>query len=98
MSWTAQELEYVVARCVEDEYMLFLSAYKDYKNKPHVAVTLTKRAGGTSLEVQVKGEGETVTEAFEKALCNFPRNPVGAVWDSRRLAAPFAEATYTELE
>jgi hypothetical protein len=98
MSWTAQELEVVVSRCVADEYSLFLSAYKDYKGNPRVGITLTKRAANFGLEVQVKGDGQTVGEAFEKALCNFPANPVGAVWDSVRLAPPAVDGEFTELD
>lgn len=63
-----------------------------------ISVTLEKGSSYGKMHMQFKAEGKTVTEAFEKCLVNFPRNPVGAIWDSQRLAPPSTDATFTEVE
>jgi hypothetical protein len=93
------ELETAFVRCREQELTCFVSFYSK-----KVGVTLTKYAytGGNNTEFQVKGEGDSVAEAFDMAFNNFPKSPLDGAskWKSDRLAAPekVEEATFTDIK
>lgn len=84
---TILELEAALTKCRADELTCFVSFYGK-----RVSVSLTKHAftGGSSTEFNVKGEGDTVTEAFRMAFNNFPKNPLDGAskWKSDRLPMP----------
>lgn len=92
---TITELEAALTKCRSDELTCFVSFYGK-----KVSVSLTKYAytGGNNTEFNVKGEGDTVAEAFEMAFNNFPKNPLDGAsrWKSDRLTGPVTEGEFTE--
>lgn len=87
-----EELDTAFRRCIAEGYTTFVSFYG---NKVHV--TLTKR-GTNSLQMEVRGEGDTVAGAFTTAFANFPQNPLDGAsrWHDPRLSGPVSEGVFTE--
>ena len=91
-----EDLEKAFKTCVAEGYTAFISFYG---NKVHA--TLTKRgnnAGG--LQMEVRSEGDSVSEALTGCFANFPINPLdGATrWKDNRLTAPVEEGVFTETK
>ena len=79
--FTVSELDQIIARCREDEYNCFMSFYGGKVN-----VSLEKGSTYGKMHMKFSADADTASEAFEKCVLNFPRNPVGAVWDTQRIA------------
>lgn len=92
MKNTLQQVSDAFDQVIADGFSFFSSYYNKAWH-----VTLSKRTYG-SVELDVKGEGDTIFAAVETALNNFPKNPLdGSKWKNNQLAPPAAEdATFTE--
>lgn len=90
------ELQTAVDRCLDTGFTCFVSFYA---SKVHVTLNKYAHSGTPGLAMEVKAEGVTVIEAFERALANFPANPLdGATkWHDPRIAGPITEGEFTEL-
>lgn len=87
------ELQAALDRCIANGYTVFVS---HYSHKVHV--TLSRHGyGAHAMSVEVKGEGDTVAEAFESTFRNFPTNPLDGVshWASNQLGVSDGEFTET---
>jgi hypothetical protein len=93
MQNTLQQISDSFDKVIADGFSFYASFYG---SKWHV--TLNKRTfGENSVTLDVKGDGETIFEAVERALNNVPKNPLdGSRWKSDRLAGPVEDATFTE--
>jgi len=93
--FTLAELDQIAARCKADDYQLIIVTSGD-----DVHLTLEKGSTYGKMHMKFSAEAPTVSEAFAKALANFPANPVGAVWDTKRLsqqpAAPVEDGEFVE--
>ncbi len=78
--FTFAELDQIAARCKAEEYHLMLFTSGD-----NVHLSLEKGSSYGKMHMKFSAEAPTVSEAFSKALANFPANPVGALWDTKRL-------------
>lgn len=78
--FTFAELDQIAARCKEEEYSLMLFTSRD-----NVHLSLEKGSTYGQMHMKFTAEAPTASEAFSKALANFPSNPVGAVWDTKRI-------------
>ena len=79
--FTFAELDQIAARCKAEEYHLTLFTSGD-----NVHLSLEKGSSYGKMHMKFSAEAPTVSEAFSKALANFPANPVGASWDTKRIA------------
>lgn len=78
---------------INDGFSFFVSYYG---KKWHVTLNKNTYVG---VSLDVKGEGDTIFEAVERALNNFPKNPLdGSRWQNDRLAGPVTDATFTETD
>ena len=78
--FTFAELDAIAARCMAEEYSLVFVT-----SEGNVHLTLEKGSTYGKMHMKFTAVAPTVSEAFSKALANFPANPVGAVWDTKRL-------------
>jgi len=92
-----REMDLVVSRCISEEYSLFISAFPDHKDP--ITVTLEKGSSYGGMHMKFQASGQDLLEAFNKCLANFPENPVGAKWDTKRIAPPekVEDAVFTEV-
>ena len=94
--FNAKELDLIVAHCRKHEYTCFISFFSD-----QVRVCLEKGSSYGKMHMKFEAEGDTASAAFEKCVLNFPANPVGAVWDTKRIEAHHTtpiDAAFTEAE
>lgn len=91
--FNAKELDRIIATCREDEYTCFISFFGD-----QARVSLEKGSAYGKMHMKFEAEGDTVSDAFEKCVLNFPPNPVGAVWDTKRIEAYHAAPIDTTAE
>lgn len=94
------ELEAALARCRADGCTCFIAFYS---SKVNVTISKSAYSGSNNTEFTVKGEGDSVAEAFDMAFNNFPKNPLDGAskWVNNRLAAPNetpVDATFTEVK
>lgn len=80
--YTLTELETILTRCRADEF-----AFSVFFTSDKAHVSLEKGSAYGLMHMKFSAEGATVTEAFEKCIVNFPNNPVGALWDTKRIAS-----------
>lgn len=95
MTMTMEDLNTVLQRAIGDEYQIVIVAGGALSKKVHVSL----EKGSTYGEMHMKftADAPTVMEAFEKCLANFPPNPMGALWDTKRIASPIPlKEEYTE--
>lgn len=92
---TIAQLEAAFTRCRAAECTVFVSFYRD---KVHVTISKAAYTGSNNLSFNVKGEGTSVTEAFDRCFANFPPNPLDgeSKWVSSQLAPP-VDAKFTEI-
>lgn len=93
-----EQLEAGLARCIAMECTCFVSFYS---KKVHVSISKAAYVGTNNVAFDVKGDGDTVREAFERCFANFPTNPLDGVskWASSQLPPPPAEdAVFTETD
>lgn len=84
--FTTSELDRIIDRCRNEEYTCFLSFYGNKVN-----VSLEKGSTYGKMYMKFSADADTASEAFEKCVLNFPPNPVGAIWDTKRIEAHHAE-------
>ena len=88
---TLEQIADAFDQVIKDEFSFFASYYGKSWH-----VSLSKR-NYTGVEMTVKGDGDTIFEAVETALNNFPKNPLdGGRWKTTQLAGPVEDATFTE--
>lgn len=83
---TIADLDQALTFCRTNEYNFSLYCYGAGK----ITVSLGKKVYSDHTEVAIRGTGDTVAEALEAALRQFPTNPLDGVsrWASNQLAAP----------
>lgn len=86
LNLSMQEMDLVVQRCISEEYQFCVLANGDGREDP-IYVSLEKGSTYGAMHMKFAAHGKTLLEAFNKCLANFPANPVGAVWDTKRIAA-----------
>ena len=77
--FTFAELDAIAARCKAEEYQLMI--YTSGEDSIHVS--LEKGSTYGKMHMKFTADATTVSEAFSKALANFPTNPIGALWTPR---------------
>ena len=95
--FTFAELDQIAARCKAEEYQLMIFT----SGEDTIHLSLEKGSTYGQMHMKFTATAPTVSEAFSKALANFPANPVGAVWDTKRLAhqqptAPVEDGDFVE--
>jgi len=100
---TLMELDRIMQQCIAEEYTAFFSVCPRGENPIHVS--LEKGSTYGNMHMKFSAEGKTVQEAFQKCLDNFPKNPIGALWDTKRIehvhdktAHDVVDGSFTELD
>lgn len=92
------ELNQIAQRVTTGEFQMFLYVYGQNDAEERCVITLEKGSAYGGFHLKVEARAATPSEAFEKALAQFPSNPLDGVskWDTRRLAAPCEEGDFNE--
>jgi len=86
LNFTIEQMDRIVKRCLAEEYQLFVAVFPQ-GNEP-IHVTLEKGSSYGGMHMKFSAIGSDLLETANKAFANFPANPIGAAWDTNRLAPP----------
>lgn len=91
---TIEQLNAGIERARAEGYTVFISLYH---KKVHVSLN-RYRTGDSTFTMDVKGEGDTIEEAFAVCFANFPTNPLdgAGAFATDRLTGPITDGEYTE--